>query len=61
MESNESGRVGRSVTIIRFVLVLGILPILVFLCLQTNHAQLKGMPTETWRLVPLLIAQLFLL
>ena len=38
----------------RVVLALCGLLFLVLLCLQTDHARLKGMPLEAWRLVPLI-------
>jgi len=38
----------------RLVLACSVLPMLVALCLQTDQAKLKGMPMESWRLVPLI-------
>jgi len=40
---------------LRIVTAFCLVPALVYLCLQTDHARLKGMPMESWRLVPLIL------
>lgn len=42
------------ISFVRIVLVLFLIPLLVHLCLQTDHARVKGMPLETWKLIPLI-------
>jgi len=42
-------------TVTRFIIVACVVPLLVYLCLQTDHARLKGMPMEAWRLIPLIL------
>ena len=44
-----------TMTVIRFVIAACLVPVLVYLCLQTDHARLKGMPMDTWRLIPLIL------
>lgn len=44
-----------AMTVIRLVIAASLVPLLVYLCLQTDHARLKGMPMETWRLIPLIL------
>ena len=46
----------RTTALARSVIVVCLLPVLVYLCLQTDHARLKGMPMESWRLLPLIMA-----
>jgi len=45
-----------SVSVFRVVLALCVVSLLVYLCLQTEHAQIKGTPMDTWRLIPLILA-----
>ncbi len=40
--------------LLRVALALCLVPLLVYLCLQTDHARLKGTPMDPWRLVPLI-------
>ncbi|MFV1966034.1 MAG: hypothetical protein ACC628_11460 [Pirellulaceae bacterium] len=44
-----------SVTVLRIVLALCVVPLLVYLCLQTEHARLKGTSMDAWRLIPLIL------
>jgi hypothetical protein len=46
----------RITALARIVVAVCLLPALVYLCLQTDYARLKGMPMESWRLVPLIVA-----
>ena len=39
----------------RIALAICLMVLLVYLCMQTDHARLKGYPMEPWRLVPLLL------
>ena len=43
-------------TAIRLVIGACLVPLLCYLCLQTDHARLKGTPMEPWRLIPLILA-----
>ena len=45
----------RGMVMLRIVIAVCLAPALVYLCLQTDHARLKGMPMESWRLVPLIL------
>ncbi|TWT61522.1 hypothetical protein [Rubinisphaera italica] len=44
-----------TMAVIRLVIAVCLVPMLVYLCLQTDHARLKGMPMENWRLIPLIL------
>lgn len=41
--------------LVRTVIAVCLLPALVYLCLQTDHARAKGMSMESWRLAPLIL------
>ena len=45
----------RKMTATRLIIVACLVPLLVYLCLQTDHARLKGTPMEAWRLIPLIL------
>ena len=45
----------RRILAVRMLVAVFLLPGLVYLCLQTDHARLKGMPIESWRLLPLIV------
>ena len=51
----DSNAFRRGMFTIRIVLALCVVPVLVHLCLQTDHARNKGMPLESWKLVPLIV------
>ena len=45
----------RMIVVVRVVIAVSLVPVIVYLCLQTGHARLKGMPMDTWRLIPLIL------
>ena len=45
----------RLIVVLRIVLAVGLVPALVYLCLQTEHARVGGSALECWRLVPLIL------
>ena len=45
----------RPIVAVRLAIAVCLVPLLVYLCLQTDHARLKGMPMDTWRLIPLIL------
>ena len=45
----------RRIVAVRLAIAICLVPLLVYLCLQTDHARLKGMPMDTWRLIPLIL------
>lgn len=50
----HSETVERNLRAIRVALALALVPLLIWLSLQTDHARLKGQPMEAWRVVPLI-------
>jgi hypothetical protein len=52
-EFTRRGRRGQAV--LRIVLAMCLVPLLVYLCLQADHARLAGTPMESWRLLPLIV------
>ena len=45
-------------SVIRVVAACCLFPVLVYLCLQTEHAALKGMPIEKWRPLTIVLCAL---
>jgi hypothetical protein len=45
-------------SVVRVVATCCLFPVLVYLCLQTEHAGLKGMPIEKWRPIPIVLCVL---
>jgi len=63
MDTIDSARTGeirlrRWNSVLRILVVCCLFPVLVFLCLQTEHAGLKGMPIEKWRPVAIVVCAL---